>query len=36
MVYFGTKAGRKAYRMYNPKEKKVVIASDVVFEEKRK
>ncbi|XP_076912690.1 uncharacterized protein LOC143571056 [Bidens hawaiensis] len=35
MVYFGIENGTKAYRLYNPILKKVVVARDVVFNEKR-
>jgi hypothetical protein len=35
MVFIGYDSGSKAYRLYNPKSKKLVVARDVVFEEDR-
>lgn len=35
MVFIGFKAGSKAYRMYDPESRKLVITRDVVFEEDR-
>ena len=36
MVYLGTEPGTKAYRMYNPEERRLVISRDVKFDEARK
>ena len=36
MVYLGVEPGSKAYWMYNPKDNKVVVARDVIFEENRR
>ncbi|KAJ0941493.1 putative RNA-directed DNA polymerase [Helianthus annuus] len=35
MVYLGVEKGSKAYRLYNPKENKIVVGRDVEFEEKK-
>jgi hypothetical protein len=35
MVFIGYESGSKAYRMYNPEDRKLVVARDVVFEEGR-
>lgn len=35
LVYFGVEEGSKAHRMYNPKNNKIVVSRDVVFEEKK-
>ncbi|KAK9076273.1 hypothetical protein SSX86_004606 [Deinandra increscens subsp. villosa] len=35
MVYVGKEPGSKAFRLFNPKENKIVVSRDVIFEEKR-
>ncbi|KAK9076083.1 hypothetical protein SSX86_004416 [Deinandra increscens subsp. villosa] len=35
MIYIGKESGSKAYRLYNPTEKKVVVSRDVQFNEKK-
>lgn len=36
MVYLGVEPGSKAYRMFNPRENKLAVARDVVFDEKKR
>lgn len=33
MVYFGVEEGSKSHRMYDPRNKKIVVSRDVIFEE---
>ena len=33
MVYFGVEEGSKAHKMYDPRNKKIVVSRDVIFEE---
>jgi hypothetical protein len=35
MVMIGYEAGTKAYRAYNPVNKKLVVTRDVIFDEKK-
>ena len=36
MMYFGVEDGTKAYRLYDPRHKKIHVSRDVVFKEEKK